>query len=261
MIKFKVNGKSYNLKNTWQEITIADGIKLSELELPKALQKSEIQNGDLLELESINFAKSVLEILSGCKDFENTHAGDVVYFFRYVLQIALDVFNLSPVSYMPEMPVSFTFENETYYYPTSQEFEGALIPATNLDAVSFCESSNLLAALNDVKKEGLKQMPLFIACYCKKNGETFDQFTALERSKKFVNLPMTVAWEVFFCMAHFLTLQMAAIPESLKKENRRRTLKKVIRGFFQLGYTLVSKRATGIGKQSKWQMFTNFLKS
>ena len=261
MIKFKVNGKSYNLKNTWSEITIADGIKLSELELPKALQKAEIQNSDLLEIESINFAKSVLEILSGCKDFENTHAGDVVYFFKSVLQIALDVFNLSPVSFMPEMPVSFTFENEVYYYPTSQEFEGALIPATNLDAVSFCESANLLSSLNDVKKEGLKQMPLFIACYCKKQGEQFDQFVALERSKKFINLPMTVAWEVFFCMAHFLTSQVAAIQESLKKENRRTTLKKVLLGFFQLGYTLVSKRDTSRGKVSKWQRFMTFLKS
>ncbi len=178
MIKFSINGKSHNLKNDWSEITISEAVKITALTLPESLQVSEIKTSDLLDLTSINFAKDVIKILAGVDEdtISKAHAGDMVVLFRNVLQLVVDLFNLAPVSFIPSMHEYFEHNGERFYYPTSQTFNDVLIPATNLDAVSFVESANLLSALTDVKNGGLKQMPVFIACYCKKHGETFDQF-------------------------------------------------------------------------------------
>lgn len=248
MIKFSINGKSHNLKNDWSEITISDAIKITALTLPEAMQKPEIKTSDLLDMVSINFAKDVVKILAGVDEetMNKAHAGDIVVLFRNVLQLVVDLFNLAPVTFTPAMPEYFEHNGERFYYPTSQTFNDVLIPSTNLDAVSFVESANLLSALTDVKNEGLKQMPVFIACYCKKQGETFDQFKVLERSKSFGNLPMTVAWEVFFCMVQFLTSQVSAIQNYLEKP-KKETIKTVVQDLFRRGFTRQLMKDTSPG--------------
>lgn len=249
MIKFKVNGKSYNLKTTWDEVTIADGIKVTELSLPEHMQKEQITMADLMDLESLIFIREVITILSvaDAKDMEKSHAGDLIVLFKNILQLVLDLFNMAPLSFSPQMLKEFNYQGETYLFPTSQTFNEILIPATNLDAVSFVESANLLSSLNNVKEGGLKQMPLFIACYCKKDGETFDQFTILKRGEMFTGLPMSVAWEVFFCMVFYLTSQVKDLQSYLPKEAKKPV--GVIMELFQRGYMQQLQKGITIGTQ------------
>jgi len=87
MIKFSVNKISYQLKTSWDEVTIADAIKVTELTLPERFKSETVTMADMMDLESLIFIRDVITILScaDAKDMEKSHAGDLIVLFKNIL--------------------------------------------------------------------------------------------------------------------------------------------------------------------------------
>lgn len=257
MIQFSVNKSTYKLNTTWQEITIQQAIDLTEIGMPDYLQTKLKEGGvglsDFMVLDGLQFAKKSVSVLAGIpeKELDKTHAGDVLNLFAIVLPLIIDLYNVTPQTYIPKMITEFTYKGETFLMPQSKVFNGVFVPGTDLDSVSFVESANLMAAIGQLKEKGLASMPALVACYCKKPGEVFDQFVIMERAEAFRGLPMSVAWEVFFYMAQSLHTAMSDMLTYLKAAvlPQKETFRSLVSGHFRRGYMQRLKRDMETGKR------------
>lgn len=246
MIQISIKDQKYSLKNEWQDIAIAEAIKIINLKLPDRVQKAMEAGGvglsDFMDNSGMNYAWDVLQILANIPDniLKNTHAGDVLNIFSIVMPLVVDLYNVAPNTYQPKMIRSFQFQDETFYLPESKVFNSVLVPGTDLDSVTFVESANMIDAMQGMKEKGIEYLPVVIACYCRKEDETFDQFTTMQRAERFHGLPMSVAWEVFFFMQHSLTTLLKDTLDyfaQAAKPAKRETLTGVLSEYFRRGYT------------------------
>jgi hypothetical protein len=258
MIYFSVNKTKYKLKTTWDEITIQDAIALTEISLPETLQ-TKFKDGslglsDFMDLAGLDYVKKSVSHLAGIapETLNQTHAGDVLNLFTQVFPLIVDIYSATPRTYTPRMIEHFEHKGQRYMMPVSKIFNGVLMPGVNVDSVTFVESANLMAAITQLKEKGLVNMPALIACYCRPAGEQFDQFTILQRAEEFKELPMAVAWEVFFYMAQSLTIAMKDILTYLNQAleaPRRETFRTLVSDHFRRGFMRRLKRDMETGKR------------
>jgi len=212
MIHLKINKTKGKIITEWDEMTVDQAIKLMEIELPESVRDN------LLDVALWNFgtagfkyAAKVFQILSTfSRDvIDHTHAADIMmYFVKYHLAFVIDLHQQQPATYEPKEQKSFVLDGVTYLLPESLKVESTVLPAYSSRAVEFVESSNILSVIADLGREGIKHLPLFIATYCHPEGEQYDEVKIQQRAADFGRLPMSVAWEVFFCI-QTLTQQYA----------------------------------------------------
>lgn len=257
MIKLSINKSTYKLITTWQEMTINHAIKICEVGLPASItSKNEGDKTgvtDFMDLEGLNFVKKIVSILGAIpeKELDKTHAGDVLNMFGFVMPLVFDLYSMTPQSYNPVMIEDFIFKGERYLMPQSKVFNDVFMPGVNVDSVTFVESANLMASIHKLKEHGIRNMPALIACYCKKEGEQFDQFVIMQRAEEFKELPMAVAWEVFFYMASSLHTAMKDMLTYLREVTtpaKKTTIKNWVEERFRRGYMRRLRRDMARGK-------------
>lgn len=199
-----LNKKKQTLKTNWTEITLNEAVSICSLELP------EIDITDPAAwMSHTRYCRDVIAILSDMSsaDLDRTNANDILtYFTTFLLPIVVDLHSVTPVSYEPEYIKSFEFGGVTYMLPESLRIESDVLPMYSSQTVDFIESSNIMAMIAELKEKGINYMSMVVAIVCRPDGEKYDEKTAFERSKQFSELPMSVVWEVFFCIQQ-LTLQ------------------------------------------------------
>lgn len=97
--------------------------------------------------------------------------------------------------YEPKGIKSFEWEGVEYHLPkmTADGF-GGLLPMAEETAESWAESNDLHLA----SENPYECMPLIVAILCRPEGEPYNELTARQRSEVFKQLPVSIAFEVFF---------------------------------------------------------------
>jgi len=225
MIHLKINGTKGQIITEWEEMTISQAIRLMEIEIPENVKEN------LFDVALWNFGTSgykyaakVFEILSTFKPeiIQHTNAADVMlYFVKYHLQFVIDLHQQQPSTYEPKELTEFNLKGVTYQLPKSLKIESQVLPAYSSTAVEFVESSNVLSVIADLGRDGIKHLPLFIATYCRPDGEPYDERTIQDRADMFKELPMSIAWEVFFCIQRLMLLYSTNILKYTTKQVER----------------------------------------
>ena len=98
--------------------------------------------------------------------------------------------------YEPKGIKSFEWDGVEYHLPkmTADGF-GGLLPMAEETAESWAESNDLHIA----SENPYECMPLIVAILCRPEGEPYNELTARQRSEVFKQLPVSIAFEVFFC--------------------------------------------------------------
>jgi hypothetical protein len=98
--------------------------------------------------------------------------------------------------YEPKGIKSFEWNGVEYHLPkmTADGF-GGLLPMAEETAESWAESNDLHIA----SENPYECMPLIVAILCRPEGEPYNELTARQRSEVFKQLPVSIAFEVFFC--------------------------------------------------------------
>jgi len=224
MIQLKINNRSRKLATEWNDVTIDQAIRINSLKLPehiKTLEDIADPASWLLSTDAMKYAKEVFLILSSFDslDVEHTNAFDIMaYFNRYLLPIVADLHSLEPVTYKPTGIKQFEMNDTVYKLPESLLIDESLLPLHSATAIEFTESSNIIALIADLSKEGIKYLPLFVATYCRPEGEKYDEVKIQQRSVEFAQLPMSVAWEVFFCIQQLTILSAINTLNFTKKQ-------------------------------------------
>lgn len=111
---------------------------------------------------------------------------------------------------------SFEWEDETYPLPKAghflggdvelADFEDQSIPMKHEQTIAFVEVADLEIYSERLKGGKYEVAPNIISILCRPEGEEYDEETSLARAKKFMELPMSIVWEVFFCILQLSTI-------------------------------------------------------
>lgn len=218
MIVLRYNDTIVSLPHEWKDITIAQATKVAELALPKI-------DDDFDWYAHSEYINKVLNIL--CKiEVEKVSPISLNYIFtKYIVKFCLDLNAPLPTSYVPEMITYFKHKGIVYLMPTNLNIDETVILQHGQTVKNFIEASNLLKAFSRMRSEGIRAFPYLIASTVKRERlEVFDEVEVSKRAGEFQDLPMSIAWEVFFCLS-LLTVKFVSVTRQSMKANRMERLK------------------------------------
>jgi hypothetical protein len=227
MIKLTIEGAEYKGPFDWSEITLDKFIALCEIEIPDKLRAlwQAAASGDnktydaaaekitITETEKVfpTYYGKVIELLTTVPyDIIDRMYGALreEFFNKYLRHYIYSAFTTQPmilengqlVVYRPPDITSFQHKGVKYMLPESLRIYGSEIPMAKETAVTFSEASDIEVALRHMTTGAADRIPMFVAVYCRPEGEQYNEAAALLREKLFHDLPMNVVWSVFFCM-------------------------------------------------------------
>jgi len=113
---------------------------------------------------------------------------------------------------------SFDFEGDTYYFPRAKKVLDKERPMGYLSTIQFTEAADLDVYMNGLDNKDYSVLANICAILCVKDNEEYDEDVMLERAERFKQLPMNIAWDVFFYLGELLTTYTKTIvPYSLEK--------------------------------------------
>lgn len=131
-------------------------------------------------------------------------------YLMYSQKFVLEMLSENATFGVDEVYNYFTFKGEKYYMPDIEQTIGKLKYLANTTIEEYANASDLMLLNSEdekakirtcgynIQKNRYDNLPLLIAILCKKKDEVFDEKTVLSRSKEFEDLPVNIAFTVFF---------------------------------------------------------------
>jgi hypothetical protein len=248
MIKGKLNNIEFEFVDRWSELTLSLFIKIANIEVPPKLMAMEIANirivsavtkkekekaekelteaenaileDDIIKHFPIYYGK-LLEVLIDNKeavDMINWKDRTSIYEFnikQFVLSMILEnpvqSLNNKLVPYSPKEIEFFNVGKEKFYMPESVRLFGEIVPMGNEPIISFSESVDMDLARQGLIDGGINKLAFFMAVYCRKKGEKYNQQNTIARQDLFNDLTMDVVWSVFFYIAKLTSESMKTL--------------------------------------------------
>jgi len=236
MIKIDVLDEQYDVITEWSELTIEKFVKVQQIvdNAPKKLKDiiGYIYTNDKKELESIELSKN--ESLKTFPKFYGDMLGVLCdidrkiinqidrdsreqFFNVYLIKFAIGCL-YAPIDIEPSGLDSFDFEGDTYYFPRAKKVLDKERPMGYLSTIQFTEAADLDVYMNGLDNKDYSVLANICAILCVKDNEEYDEDVMLERAERFKQLPMNIAWDVFFYLGELLTTYTKTIvPYSLEK--------------------------------------------
>ena len=204
--------EGYTIYNEWRDISIHKATLVNGLVMPpslvsmcKALDSknepkfNELQSGllwtDMLEIAS--YYKDVIYHLSNIPrekvdavttdnaiEIGAEHLFKIVYGLKY--NDFTDVIQDD----------SFWYANKTYLFPIIKDVLGSSVPMYGISTLEMTEASDIDSAGR--KGNHWQHASLIIAYLCRPDGESLDIEKVKERAEWFNNLPVSIAWAVYY---------------------------------------------------------------
>lgn len=230
MIKITINGRKYTGVYSWEDISLSKYCELARIPIPEGYENFIMADGkfSIDNQESVDeYVKVVTEIT------EQQLKTDFPIYYRKVITCLSDVPNdlvipddkvndlyewyfkpfvvsllyHTPLihfygqlkQYEPSVMRSFDVAGDTFYLPEVVNILGQDMPLANEPIVTFVEASDIFRGMK-LTKDDINKLALFMAIYCRKKGEAYDERIVVERKELFMTAPMSVVWSVFFCI-------------------------------------------------------------
>ena len=228
MIIAEVNKKIVQIPSDWAEITFSQAAECYKEDYPVVTDTFEW-------FEHLPFVKRMVLALTDINK-ETIDRIDPVHLVhvwtKYLSAFVYDLKAETPSTYHPQMINHFTHKGVTYLMPRNLDVIGGNVILQHDQSVkAFIEASNLLAQFSKVKKDGLSVLPMFVASIVKQDRlEEWDEVEIMRRAKEFETLPMSVIWEVFFCMSQLTIKLGSTILQSMRQElEAKMTIRRAIK--------------------------------
>lgn len=218
----KINDKQYHIKD-WETMTISEAEKLTDIEIPEKLKElytagtkekfEEVQKTMTVEneIDFGNYSGEILKVMSDIPEelikYMQYHERNDLYEY-YCREKIISLLGAMPI-YEPKKIESFEFAGETFVLPKSLKIFDKFLPGQSEKSLTFTEGQGLFKAYTETQDKG--SLKMLIAVYCRPEGEEYNEQKAIERSEQFGELPMSVAWEVFFCITELLNMSVKTI--------------------------------------------------
>ena len=253
MIGWEVRGQEYQACSGWEDITLEKFIELSEIEIPKKLERLwmasahldvdgkkakkaandeyEAANIDMTERELIKvfpeYYGKVLELLTDIPPaVVNQLHGDVrtemfdgtlrPFVLSLIYSHPIVIKNTEVEMYTPPEIDKFKLDKVEYHFPKSLKLYDNIIPMAREKIITFSEAADIDLAIRELRSDGVVRFPLFMGIYCRKEGEEYDETVALERAELFKKCSMSIVWALFFCTEQLTANSLSFIRKYLR---------------------------------------------
>lgn len=243
MIRVKIAGRDNGVKNSWDDVTLEEFSEVCQLPIPERLREryAYYLSGDRRRkppaedsYEDIvkTFPRFYGQVIALLSDIPPEVIDQIEWSVRttlyqdYLLHIVETVLSSSPLIINDDGKIdlftgqgaeSVIFDGERYQFPKSLRFADSLIPLSEEKIITFAEASDIQIALHEWATQGVHAMAQVAAVYLRKEGEEYSEQLTIERMEKFRILPMSVVWELFFCMTRLGGESMNDILSSLRE--------------------------------------------
>jgi len=255
MIKITINGKKYKGCYSWDDLTLSRFCDLAAIPIPDGYKDFIIADGkftpdnqksvdeyveavtaiteDQLNIQFPEYYRKVIYCLSNIPQSiqlpDNlTHDLYEFYFKPFVVSILYHTplihFYGELKQYEPNIIRSFNIGLQKFYLPQAVNVMGQNVPLKNESILTYAEASDVFRGMK-LTADDINKLALFMAIYCRKRGEEYDERNVLQRKDLFMKAPMSVVWSVFFCIIRRLPSSMSF---SLLSGNLRRSLRESV---------------------------------
>lgn len=266
MIVFSIDipGKptEVRLKNKWEELVLSDAKNLHIIcdeYMPKSVRNIyEFYANGLADKQP----EVLEELLASITDEDNSLNLPIFYghLIKALSDIEQDILDrispsqrtgiyeqflvklISELLYFPAYELknikSFTLDNVEYFLPITDEGIDRSIPMEDRTAIEFTETADLEVAAKGVAAGKYEYASTIISILCrpkvKGKLEKYDQKTCVKRADIFLQLPMPIVFEVFFCFIKRLVTSGQLDQISFQKEEAASLLNGTTVGMPQL---------------------------
>lgn len=255
MIKITINGKKYKGVYSWNDLTLSRFCDLAAIPIPEGYKQFIIADGkftpdnqksvdeyieavtaiteDQLNVQFPEYYRKVIYCLSNIPQSiqlpDNlTHDLYEFYFKPFVVSILYHTplihFYGELKQYEPNVIRSFNIGLQKFYLPETVNVMGKDVPLKNESILTYAEASDVFRGMK-LTADDINKLALFMAIYCRKRGEEYDERKVLQRKDLFMKAPMSVVWSVFFCIIRRLPSSMSF---SLLSGSLRRSLRESV---------------------------------
>lgn len=232
MLNVAVDGKIYQCIENWEEMSIGQAIDLLPVlySLPKSMQEIysyafdengaakqaavEITDEELIKEIPEAYGRIIAKMTNIPQNVIDSISAEsrTIFYNEYLLPFAIGLM-IAPYNYTEKNIKQFTFENVDYIFPLfEKDVNGNLRPAIDMKAIEFTEAADLQLAAARVEDGKFEYVTHVIAIMCKPANELYSEKVILERAEKFKQLPVTVAFEVFFCLIKYSIILKKIFP-------------------------------------------------
>jgi hypothetical protein len=233
MLCIKINGQEYLMRHKWHEITLSKACELHDVamafpanlreyykafiqregETPEQVQErcnlinETFTVEDHMKLFPVHFGKAIALLADIPEEImEKVLPGDrILLYQQHVFPLVFAMLYNMPDYSIQEIK-SFEHNGVTYMLPVTREILGQKQPMADEPAITFTESADLLISATEMEKGKWERAANIVSILCRPEGEEYDEQTSLARAKEFMELPMSVIFEVFFCVTAPLTI-------------------------------------------------------
>jgi len=252
MIIIRIGKRKYKGVYRWDDVTLQRFCDLAAIPMPEGYEDYILADGkfsvDTIEEyidavlnitpEQINelfpaYYRKVIGCLTNIPDkvieglpLEKVNDLYEVYFKPFVVSLIYHTpvihFMGEVTPYQPEQIKKFRIGLRKYYLPQSVRVMDQEIPLMREPIITYTEASDIFRGMK-VSKEDVKRLALFMAIYCRKKREKYDERKALNRQEKFMRIKMSVVWSVFFCTVRrlpdcsMITLLFGRLPRQIQE--------------------------------------------
>jgi hypothetical protein len=252
MIKIKIGKNYYRGVYRWDDITLSAFCKLASIPMPEGYEKYIVADGmdDESFLEVIlslsdnqiqesfpAYYRQVIKCLSNIPQhkIDILPAEEVNYLYEFYFKpFVLSLVYNAPVEYFagqikPYEPMSFPsfwIGWNKFYVPKTVNILGHEFALYEEPIITYSEAFDIFKGMK-IAREDAERLALFMAIYCRKKGEKYNQKKAIERQGVFMKAPMSVVWMVFFCIVRqlpdssMITQLFGSLPNRMEKTVQR----------------------------------------
>ena len=204
-MRIKVQKKWYNVKSTWDELTIADAQKLAEYEPPAEYLKYLKNEVDGLspdvEMQVLSWIGEILPIISDmpAEVIESLMPTDRWIILKSLMHIVSGVYMQMPYDLPLDMPPAIILaEGKLYHMPTVRRVYNKDIYFSIVGFKTFSE----LLELQQLSDNIVKNAAMLCALLLRKSDdkEQLSEDEKLRRAEIFKNMSMLDFWRVFFSL-------------------------------------------------------------
>jgi len=231
-MRYTVQKRDYSLKATWEEITLREAIQLAKLEINEDQFKIIVKEEDVDQLNDtqLTYMRDVVKLLTDAKPgvIDGIDSAMLLVLFTQVRYLIYGLYFMNIESYKPKGTQEITFNGKKYYTPETLTVNDENIVAYKEKSKFVTEANNIMTIIGERKKEGIELLNLLCAIYLKEDpDEDYDDEKISQRAAEFNDLPMSIVWEVFFCIFYSYINYALALKIYLEEKAKMTPLKRL----------------------------------
>lgn len=249
-MRFKIEKNKYSLKTLWEDVTLREAIDLLKFEIEEdSFEKLYTEEDvDKFNKKEIDYMRKVVNYLAkpNIAKLYQIDEAFIYVLFSYVKHLIYNLYHMNIETYKPKGIQEITFKGTKYYLPDSLLVNQETIVGYKEKSKFVTEANNLMNLIAEHKGRGIEALNLLVALYLKEDkDEVYDDERVARRAEIFMDLPMSIIWEVFF-YTYYSYLNFA-IASKIYLENQKMGLGRRI-GLTMLGLLVLPIK----GLQALW---------